>query len=407
MVSDYLCKLQVGLCVLSVFAISSCLFPTGVTTTSFWLSIILAFILSVKGGQRGPVNNTEPLAIYFGYALICYLALVSVVNGVDINLLLISIFEYRILFLIPLVGFLLYKTERTRNLCLLAFFLGAFTALAASYLIYFDVLNFEDGRRSLANRIFHGFLMMNLFIFIAGLRSTKKYFEIIVGLVLVVILYNVLAVEIGRTAYICQVVVGFYFLFYKFKSWGLKLIGLSLGACLVVLIGLMEPGLFSTLSSSASNISSAIFESSYSNSAGLRAEYYRGGYHLWTGSPIFGIGVANIGDALSQLYMDGIIRVLTDNLHSEYLTMLVGGGTVGLALYCIFLISFWGFFQNQADIRLMHGFSLDVKFVGRGIILVIAIFSLFNSTFKDFGEKQLLFFILPFLLCATKQKGRH
>ena len=407
MVSDCLRKLQVGLCVLSVFAIASCLFPTGVTTTSFWLSIILAFILSVKDGQRGPVNNTEPLAIYFGYALICYLALISVVNGVDINLLLISIFEYRILFLIPLVGFLLYKTERTRNLCLLAFFLGAFTALAASYLIYFDVLNFDDGRRSLANRIFHGFLMMTLFIFIAGLRSIEKYAEVVFALLLVVILYNVLAVETGRTAYICQVVVGIYFLLYKFKSWGLRLIGLTLGVCLVALIGLMEPALVSTLSSSASNISKAIFEDSYFNSVGLRAEYYRGGYHLWTDSPIFGVGIANIGDNLRQLYTDGAVRVLTDNLHSEYLTMLVGGGIFGLVLYCMFLILFWRFFQSQADIGLTHGLSLDVKFVGCGIILVIAIFSLFNSTFKDFGEKQLLFFILPWLLCATNRKGRH
>lgn len=407
MVSNCLRKLQVGLCVLSVFAIASCLFPTGVTNTSFWLSIILALIVSAKDGQRGPVHDSEPLAIYFGYALICYLALVSIANEVDINLLVISIFEYRILFLLPLVGFLLYKTEKTRNLCLFAFFLGAFTALAASYLIYFDVLNFEDGRRSLANRIFHGFLMMNLFIFIAGLRSTEKYTEVLFGLLLVVILYNVLAVETGRTAYICQAVVGIYFLLYKFKSWGLRVIGLILGLCLIALIGKIEPGLVSILGSSASNISNAIFEDSYSNSAGLRAEYYRGGFHLWTDSPIFGIGIANIDGALSQLHTEGLIRAFTDNLHSEFLTMLVGGGMFGLALYCMFLISFWGFFQNQADIKLTYGFSLDVKFVGRGIILVIAIFSLFNSTFKDFGEKQLLFFILPFLLCATNQKGRH
>ena len=78
--------------------------------------------MSVTGRQRGPVHNTEPLAIYFGYALICYLALVGIARGVDISSLLISTFEYRILFLIPLVGFLLYKTEQIRNLCLFAFF---------------------------------------------------------------------------------------------------------------------------------------------------------------------------------------------------------------------------------------------------------------------------------------------
>ena len=407
MISDYLHKLQIMLCVFSVFAISSCLFPTGVTTTSFWLAIILGFGFAVSQSHRGPVHDSEPYAIYFGYGLICYLALVSIAHGVDIHSLVTSLFEYRILFLIPLVGSLLLQTERTRNLCLVAFFLGALIALAASYLIYFDILNFEDGRRSLANRIFHGFLMMSLFIFVAGLRSTQKYAVVVFGLLLAMIVYNVLAVETGRSAYICQVIVGLYFLTCKFKSWVLRVIGLVLGVVLVILIGIVEPGFVSSLESSASSIASAIFENSYSKSAGLRAEYYRGGFHLWNDSPIFGVGIANIDGALSQLHADGIIRVLTDNLHSEYLTMLVGGGVFGLGLYCLFLASFFKFFQGELLVNLTCTLSLDIKFVGRGIILVIAIFSLFNSTFKDFGEKQLMFFILPFLLCASKQKGRY
>lgn len=407
MVSSYLSKLQVGLCVLSVFAISSCLFSTGVTTTSFWLAIILALILSLADNHRGSVHDSEPLAIYVGYVLISYLSLVSVSTGADINTLVISIFEYRILFLIPLVGFLFYKTEQNRNLCLGAFLLGALTALVASYFIYFDILNFEDGRRSLANRIFHGFLMMSLFVFIAGLRSTKKYAEALFSMLLVVIAYNVLAVETGRTAYICQGVIGFYFLFYRFKSWQLRLLGSMLGVALVIAIGIIEPDFVSIVSSSLSNIFAAVIEGSYYNSAGLRAEYYRGGFHLWGESPLYGLGIATIGPALNQLYTDGIMRVFTDNLHSEYLTMLVGGGIFGLALYCVFLISFWRFFRGQQFVGITRGLSLDVQFVGRGVVLVIAIFSLFNSTFKDFGEKQLLLFILPFLLYSTKQKDRR
>jgi hypothetical protein len=407
MVSSCLRKLLAGLCILSVFAISSCLFPTGVTTTSFWLALILASVLFVSDGRRGSVHDNEPLAIYFGYALITYLALVSIAQGADIDSLLVSIFEYRIFFLIPLVGLLLYKNEQTRNLCLLAFFLGAFIALTASYLIYFDILNFEDGRRSLANRIFHGFLMMSLFIFVAGLRSTEKYAEVSFSLLLVLITYNVLAVETGRTAYICQAVVGLYFLFYKFKSWQLRVIGSMLCLALVTLIGIVEPDFVAIVGSSVSSVANAVFEDSYSYSAGLRAEYYRGGFHLWADSPIFGVGISNISEALSQLHTDGVIRVFTDNLHSEYLTMLVGGGIFGLALYCIFLFLFWKSFRGQHFVEITRGFALDVKFIGRGIVLIIAVFSLFNSTFKDFGEKQLMLFILPFLLCTSKQKDCH
>ena len=61
----------------------------------------------------------------------------------------------------------------------------------------------------------------------------------------------------------------------------------------------------------------------------------------------------------------------------------------------------------QPLVEINRGISLDVQFVGQGIVLVIAIFSLFNSTFKDFGEKQLLLFMLPLLLQLTKKKDRQ
>ena len=402
-----LSQLQLVFCLLSVFAISSCLFPTGVTTTSFWLATILALILYCSDRQRKAVHDSEPLAIFIGYALISYLALVSLATGADIKALVISTFEYRILFLIPLIGILFYGTDQNRCLCLVAFFLGAFTALVASYLIYFDILNFEDGRRSLANRIFHGFLMMSLFVFVAGLKLNKQYAGFLLSFFLVVIAYNVLAVETGRTAYICLGFVGFYYLTYRFKTWKSRALGSMLGIFLVTLIGIIEPVLVSTVSSSAVNIFGAIMENSYSNSAGLRAEYYRGGFHLWAESPIYGLGLANISQALDRMYNVGLIRVFTDNLHSEYLTMLVGGGALGLILHFLFLAFLWRAFRMQPLVEINRGISLDVQFVGQGIVLVIAIFSLFNSTFKDFGEKQLLLFMLPLLIQLTKKKDRQ
>ena len=402
-----LSQLQLVFCLLSVFAISSCLFPTGVTTTSFWLATILALILFCSDRQREAVHDSEPLAIFIGYALISYLALVSFATGADIKALVISTFEYRILFLIPLIGILFYGTYQNRCLFLFAFFLGALIALVASYLIYFDILTFEDGRRSLANRIFHGFLMMSLFVFVAGLKLNNKYAGFLLSFFLVVIVYNVLAVETGRTAYICLGFVGFYYLIYGFKTWKSRALGSMLGICLVTLIGIIEPVFVSTVSSSVVNIFVAIMENSYSNSAGLRAEYYRGGFRLWAESPIYGLGLANISQALDRMYNDGLIRVFTDNLHSEYLTMLVGGGALGLIFYCLFLTFLWRAFRMQPLVEINRGISLDVQFVGQGIVLVIAIFSLFNSTFKDFGEKQLLLFMLPLLLQLTKKKDRQ
>ena len=89
----------------------------------------------------------------------------------------------------------------------------------------------------------------------------------------------------------------------------------------------------------------------------------------------------------------GLIRVLTDNPHSEFVNMAMAGGYPALVLFAIFVAAFfWLGIRTQ---------SPQIKWVGDcfiGLGLVLAISATFNSSIKDFGEKHVLLACLPVLL---------
>jgi O-antigen ligase len=85
------------------------------------------------------------------------------------------------------------------------------------------------------------------------------------------------------------------------------------------------------------------------------------------------------------------IAVLTDNVHSEFMNMLVVGGIPGLTLYVAFIgsILFAGLAVRP------RSRALGDAVIGVCIILFVS--GMFNSTIKDYGEKHALMIILSIL----------
>lgn len=77
----------------------------------------------------------------------------------------------------------------------------------------------------------------------------------------------------------------------------------------------------------------------------------------------------------------GQIRLLTDNVYSEFMNLLMAGGAPALLLFAVFIVcsAYSGFvFRRQSR-------WLGDALIGIGVIVLVSAF--FNSTIKDYGEK--------------------
>ena len=102
-----------------------------------------------------------------------------------------------------------------------------------------------------------------------------------------------------------------------------------------------------------------------------------------------------MGDVVAELENradSGQIRILFDNVHSEFLNMLVAGGVPALLLFLAFVLSIaWVGCSHRKTDRVIGDALIGIC----GITFVSA---LFNSTIKDYGEKHALLIILSLLV---------
>ena len=142
------------------------------------------------------------------------------------------------------------------------------------------------------------------------------------------------------------------------------------------------------------NIERMVVNDHYQSSAGYRLEFYRGAIQIGTENPWGGVGVGDVVTELENLAHSGQIRIMTGNVHSEFMNMLVAGGVPALLLFSAFLLSIaWVGFQH----RKMDGAVGDALI---GISVIVFVSALLNSTITDYGEKHALLIILSLL--ATK-----
>ena len=112
-------------------------------------------------------------------------------------------------------------------------------------------------------------------------------------------------------------------------------------------------------------------------------------------SVVFGVGVGDVESLFANKYQIGEIAILTDNVHSEYLNMLLIGGFPLLFLYCAYLTSiFWYGYK-------LVSFAKPVGWMFMAVSLWLGTASTFNSSIKDFGDKQLVILVLSWLIACV------
>ena len=127
-------------------------------------------------------------------------------------------------------------------------------------------------------------------------------------------------------------------------------------------------------------------------SAGLRMEFYRNTAALIAERPLLGVGTGGFGAAYAQRAVpEG--RFVTDNPHNEYLLMAAQTGVPGMALLLLLFIVAWRYARRLAPLE---------RDLARGLVLAMALGSLFNSLLLDHTEGLLFAWMSALLFAGLK-----
>lgn len=384
---------------LLVFSLFSCAFPAGLI--NFFLLTALVFgILITRHLSFFTLNLHEKL----GLALFGWLILSTIINGHDsLGQILHGLYEYRFFILLPLFTFFIANCPLAAAWGWVALVGGCCFALMASYLLGFKIILLENAHLSLGNHIFHGFIMV---IFSIWLVVSIKYSGLsfpmasrwlpstALFLSLMVVIYNVLFVEVGRTAYVSLVLVlsSLSILVFEKKIWALRLVGILV--CLIVSGYHFDFSFKLRVDRSVDELLLIANNTFEPTSFGLRFEYYRVGLTQLVENPILGVGLPNLEGTLASLYENGQMRHFTDNLHGEFLNLGVAAGLPAIVFFILFLLAIPISVAKQNREECSH-----VWIFACALVVLIFIHSLVNSTLKDFGEKHVLLVVIA-LICS-------
>lgn len=375
------------------FIICSSLFPTGFSSTTSTIAFLFALLIFIKE-FRISISYWE----VFGLLLFGWLLLSILWSENDLKNSAIFLSEYRFYVMAPVLSYALSRIGDRRVLVFYAICAGLAVSLIASYGLAFGLWKVEGAVYSLGNRIFHGFIMA-IFLLICLLlsRENRNHFKAFFGLIAGFILCNILFIENGRTGYIqgISILLLVVFLSSSKKDFFIRsILVIFLIACSYVAIDRFGSRVDQTISNAWAMWSTGALDSS----AGHRMEFYRVGLQISLDNIFVGIGIGDLENRLTEMFLSGELKAFTDNLHSEILTMFAVGGLPGLGLFLIWICSL---VVSGLKIRRAAPLLGDLLI---GVAVIIFVAAVFNSVIKDYGEKHVLLAVLPlltsYLMCS-------
>lgn len=379
------------------FVMFSCWFPTGFSATFSTLAFLFALPIFFYRVRSIDLSRFE-LA---GLALFGWLLLSVIWSDALVLESLGYLSEYRIYFILPVLISVLALNVQTQHWACAAAMLGAFIALVTSYGLGFGWWQIEGANLSLANRIYHGFIMSSfLLACLLIARETTGFVRLLAGGVALLVVYNVLNIEAGRTGYLQVVFVCLTFAVLTFSRIQ-AVLAVSVAVILFAFPYFLFDQFHNRVNQTVANVEKMVVSDDYNSSAGRRLEFYRGAINVGLDYPLAGVGVGDVASTLKSRAETGEIRLLTDNVHSEFMNMLMAGGVPALLLFAGFIvtIAYSGFVVRPQSLWLSDAL------IGLGVIVLVSAF--FNSTIKDYGEKHALIVMLSILgACLARNPPR-
>lgn len=281
----------------------------------------------------------------------------------------------------------MFCDSRWRSRAYVALLSTLLVTLAVSYLIAFQLVDRVGGHGGpdnptvFKNQITHNVLMAYatfLFVLKAG-DSTVRWRQWAFGGAALLAAVNVLSMVKGRTGYVVLTVLALYVAFGQMRWRGRLTL---LAAMATTLIAATQ------LSSRFRDRIDLVVEEARAwqpgvgavSSVGLRLDYYATTLGIVRAHPLVGVGTGGFERAYAE-QVKGSPLPASNNPHNQYLLITAQLGVVGLTVFLALLAALWRTARNLPTSFERHA--------ARGLVLVMASGSLFNSLLLDHTEGML------------------
>lgn len=358
------------------------LISTAVTNIAILFTVISSLILIVKRNDiyKTFIDNKINLSAVLIFSLFL-VSLTYTSANFDDGMTVLS--KYVKFTYIPFIFYAL-QNDWIREKCINYFISGCTIVLLLSYLKYFQILDpseisellgieYNDKLLGTVTTVFqhsiiHG-VILSFYSYLTFLKA-KNTKSVIFLIFSFLSFYNVLFLNISRTAYLIIITLLLILIIYNIKKD--KIITTSL-----VLLFFTSLFLFANTSIITDRVNDIrqdivkLKKLNYDSSLGLRLIWIDNGFENIKNKPLIGHGVGSYENTIKKYINNGIDSelLITQNPHNEFISISSQLGLVGLLAFLYFLFNL---FKN-----------VYLKEFGVCIIPIIIIGSLFNSIFFD------------------------
>ena len=400
---DFMQKLINALIIFACFSIAM---PTA------WVSVASAFLLfawiiSGKYSEKFKLIYKNPAAISV-LILFSFYCIGSIYSSGNIKESGTFLLKYAKLLIIPII-ISVVRTKKIRHNGMNAFLFGALILLSISYFKWLGIIPMNLGLHDLPdnsqgylafkNRIAHNILMSFLmFVFFCKAYFDKTQWRWVWLVIALLSLIDLMYLVGGRSG---QIIALCFVLFLPLYFYGKEAYKYLLIAAISIFmlhkqLEPLMPGRLLETSQEVSEHKSDV----HLTSAGIRLEMYKNTLSLIKQSPFIGYGTGALRYEYNKLAntQDTLLKDVP-NPHNQYLLTFFELGMAGFAALIFMFYRFWQHSNVIARSDTYAGMYL------KGVVLTIAIGSMFNSLLLDATEGKFYCVLTGLLLSAYTKKN--
>ena len=389
-----------------IFACFSIAMPTA------WVSVASAFLLftwliSGKYSEKFKLiyKNSAAISVLILFSFYC---IGSIYSSGDIKESGAFLLKYAKLLIIPII-ISVVRTKKIRHNGMNAFLFGALILLSISYFKWLGIIPMNLGLHDLPdnsqgylafkNRIAHNILMSFLmFVFFCKAYFDKTQWRWVWLVIALLSLIDLMYLVGGRSG---QIIALCFILFLPLYFYGKEAYKYLLIAAISIFmlhkqLEPLMPGRLLETSQEVSEHKSDV----HLTSAGIRLEMYKNTLSLIKQSPFIGYGTGALRYEYNKLAntQDTLLKDVP-NPHNQYLLTFFELGMAGFAALIFMFYRFWQHSNVIARSDTYAGMYL------KGVVLTIAIGSMFNSLLLDATEGKFYCVLTGLLLSAYTKKN--
>lgn len=364
--------------------------PVSIFFTNIFCLIVLIVVI-FEG------NNKEKLSIIIHHPIsqiaLCLfsLGLVGLLfTSADFSDASYVLKKYREFLYIPMF-LIFFQDPKSRTWGLYGFFAAMGLTLLATYIVALTGFGASLGRvdesGTFKNYITQNLLLALAIYFIAVQFSLKQRWKYPLATFILLALYNMLFMSMGRTGYLVIFALTslLFFQIYKLRGLVVACLALSLLSVLLYNTSMVFQDRINIISEDLERYQQGDVD--LSNSIGSRLEFYENSLLLIKEHPVTGSGTGSFATEYQNLAQQKGQQAV-NHPHNEYLLIAVQWGVIGLSLFIYLLYLLW---------KSSRQLEKPQQMMAQGLVLAIVIGCLFNSFWLDTTEGHIFAFFIGLL----------